>query len=316
MEGSMWGKLFLVLMAGIGLSGCAGRYVDLYVIPKPSSSDTVQSRIIATLDDLHTKGTALSGTYKKVSQEADLAQVPLVGVAVVSAVVAVNKPDNSADTLAKLGIGAGAYATLRGITAPTSGPESFRKAVDAINCVLVEGGTFVGQDVPANVKTLTDATVDLDSDAALLAASIATDVVIPTDAKKKEVELARANARLALGRATTASQAARVQIGAWENAPGELQRAAATIFSTLASRTSVRTVIDVSALAASWTTPAKTDGSGGAMGLAPGDADTLIARLNSSTDSLDRQSARIMSLAAGFQFVDRLKAVAKCPALI
>ena len=309
-------KAMAILAACTALSGCAERYVELYVVPVPLPNATVQDRILASLTSLHLRGKGLKTSYETVSRNEDLAQLPLVGAAVAIALIAVNKPSNGADTMAKIGIGAGAYGALRSIAMPTNGPEAFRKGVDAINCVIAEGGSFVGQGIPENVQSLSDATVDLDSDAALLTAAMGTDVVIPNDAKKKEVELARANAKLALARAVVASQAARAQLGAWENAPVEFERAAATIFSTLAAKTSVRTVIDVSDLAASWTKAPKTDGAGGAQGLAPGNADALIALLTDSTNQLDAESAQVGAIAAGFQFVDHLKAVVKCPALV
>ena len=305
-----------ILLASVALSGCTGRYVELYLVPAPSPSATVQGRITATMAEIHKRGVEFAKKYISVSKEADKAQLPLVGLAVATAAVAVEKPAHAADAISDLAIGAGAYTTVHSIVAPTKGPESFRSAVDAINCVLIEGNTFLADGIPGKVDTLSKSTDALDTSAALLAAAVTIDVVIPDEATKKQVELARANAKLAIARATSASQAARTQLGAWNSAPDEFDRATATIISTLAAKTSVRTVIDVSALAASWTKPPKAEGGQQAEGLGGINATNLIARLTDSTSGIDKLTAQVTAQTANFNFADHLKKLVACPAKV
>jgi hypothetical protein len=166
--------------------------------------------------------------------------------------IALNKPDNAAKTIGRLGIGAGAYAATRSVLVPSNGPEALRKGLDAINCVLAEGPVFVGDSIQARVDGLERETVDVDQTAAVLAAGASLNVVPTDETQAKDLQLAQANAKLALARAAPVTQAARTQLGAYDNAASEFDRAGATIFATLAARTSVRTVIDPTALAASW----------------------------------------------------------------
>lgn len=302
-----------LMLAGSLLSGCAGRYVPLYVSPEPVADATIPVRIAATLNRLHARGEAFAATYGKASREADLVEIPLIGAAVATGLIAVNKPKSGPDTVAKIAIGAGAYTAGRSLAMPANGPDAFRRGVDSINCVLVEGYAFVGAEVDARVDALRRRTRELDIEIGLLAAAVAEDVAT-NKAETMPLELARANARLAIARAQEVSKAARAQLGAYSNAPGVFEQATATIVSTLAAKSWVHITIDVSELAKKWTEPPAAEGAGGSQGLR-GSAAALIIRLDESRKKLDGIAAAVAA-ANEFDFVNRLTAVVKCPLLI
>lgn len=311
-------RVMAVVMAGALLGGCAGRYLPLYVAQAPTLAQTTQTRIVATLTDLSNRAEALNHTYQRASREADLSQIPLIGAAVALGLVALNKPDNAAKTLGRIGIGVGAYTTARSMFSPSDGPEVLRRGVDAINCIVANGSSLVGATYDQDIFELRAAAKDLAGLAATLRAN-ADRIVVPAKPEEaKTLEAARTAAKLAAAATEPALNAASEQLGAYQRAPTELNTAASTIFTVLAAKTSVRVAIDPADLAKSWAAaaPIAPDAGGGGQGAGAVTARGLADTLQGDTAEAIRLTAVLAASAAALPFSDSLQEAVKCPARI
>ena len=303
------------VMACALLGGCA-RNPELYVGPPvpPPAVETQIHRVLAriyVLRENYAKGFRVSSNW------ADLGQVPLIGIAVATAVVAVNNPKSGADTVAKLGIGAGAYAAGRSIFTPGGMPDLYRRGLKAVNCVLSEETVFAGAGAQETSDKLTVAARALARQIFELQATIDDDPISMTAAQVDPLKTARANARLAVLRATPVLGAAETEVGAFEAAPRVFDQTAYAISDAVIAKAVVRTEFDRNAFVANIKKLLPPEPKG-VMPAAGGgrDAGALAQELENATGRVNTAAAATIAMTPAVRFSDRLFEVKKCPTLI
>lgn len=307
-------KLAIFIAAGALLTGCA-RNPELYV------GLTIEATTHTEIEKVLIKIQVLRDSYNRDLRHtldyADFGQLPLIGVAVASAVLAINQPTNFGDTIAKIGIGTGAYAATRSIFAPSSMPDLYRRGLKATNCVLSEGSTFNRSEDQAGITNLQTAGGQLATAIQGLEAA-AQQVPDGSDtAMAAELRTAIANAQLALQRARPILEDARKEVGAFKSAARVFDQTAHTISDAISAKAIVRTEFDRAAFDASIKALIPATSPAPAVLVSGGDdagqvADNIRRAISNVDNSITATTLALPSISFG----ERLFEVKKCPALI
>lgn len=317
-------RAVIAVAALAALTGCA-RNPQLYAgLPVTLPADPQE------IDEVLFKVQALRDSYmrglKTSSEWADVGQLPLIGVAVASGVLAVNQPKNGGDTAAKLGIGVGAYAATRSIFAPPGMPDLYRRGVKATNCVLSEGPLFARRDSRENVEALSAAAQRLATELYAMPLYVNDIPLGNTSAADAEtLKLVRANAALAVAAAEPILANAGVEIGAFKSAPRIFNQTAFVISDAISAKAVVRTEFDREAFAASIkalipANKAKADddkaksaiaASGGAR-----NAGDVSEAIRNAITRLNVAASETLLAMPAVRYSARLGEVVKCPASI
>lgn len=279
------------------LAGCAAHYPPLVTMP-PAGVSVQNGRgvPIAPGDELqgilaeaHNLQVDYARNYLKTAKWADLAQLPLVALGSVAALVLFNNRTNAARDAGRLAIGAGAYAGARSALTNPKMSQYYFAGHTALNCVISEAGLFVRaaetdkdgrnseiQLMESGLQKLSDQRWELEQ---ALNRPVAQ---APTKQETELIAAARAMARLALDNAAAVETAALAESAAFDASPAVFRVAVGSISVWVATQARERPQQDFAQLRDSLLKSAKPPQTGSPEGLG---ADWL-AQVNLTTKGL------------------------------
>lgn len=301
------GALALALSSTL-LSGCSNypRLVSMAAPPPASPSSTPE------LDAILAQGVNLQAEYergyKRSGKFQDFSQIPIIGAAALAAWVLLVNKTNATENAAKIAIGAGSYAAVRGQFTSTGLTDAYINGHGALTCVLAESTLFSGTLAQNQYNALDSALQTLAEEQYSVEAitNQTPSGMSSTQSDLWKAALALADQMVAQGKA--ADTAARAQQAAYLGAAPIFRTSIAAISIRVASRGRVRPPVDFATLQGSLA-PAK-DATGVAQ-QAASTFDGQLISLNSAIARLNRATSTVLNNTR--LYAPALTRVAACP---